>query len=33
VNGYSFGASYATIGNLVGQGTSRQIQLSTKLIF
>ncbi len=33
VNGYSFGSSYSTIGNLVGQGTSRQIQISTKLIF
>jgi hypothetical protein len=33
VNGFSFGSSYSTIGNLVGQGTSRQIQLSTKIIF
>lgn len=33
VGGYSFGASFATIGNLVGQGTSRQIQISTKLTF
>lgn len=33
VNGYSFGASYSTIGNLVGQGTSRQLQISTKLTF
>lgn len=33
VNGYSFGSSYATIGNLVGQGTSRQIQIATKLTF
>jgi len=33
LNGYSFGASYSTIGNLVGQGTSRQIQISTKLTF
>jgi hypothetical protein len=31
--GYSFGASYATIGNLVGQGTSRQIQISSKFNF
>ncbi len=33
VNGYSFGSSYATIGNLVGQGTSRQMQFSSKLTF
>lgn len=33
VNGYDFGASYSTIGNLVGQGTSRQMQISSKLIF
>jgi hypothetical protein len=33
VNGFSFGTSYATVGNLVGLGTSRQVQLSTKLIF
>jgi hypothetical protein len=33
VNGYSFGSSYATIGNLVGQGTSRQFQLSSKIVF
>ncbi len=33
VNGFSFGTSYATVGNLVGLGTSRQVQLSTKFIF
>ncbi|MBS1822244.1 MAG: TonB-dependent receptor [Acidobacteria bacterium] len=33
VNGFSFGTSYATVGSLVGLGTSRQVQLSTKLIF
>ncbi len=33
VNGYAFGASYATIGSLVGQGTSRQMQISSKLVF
>jgi hypothetical protein len=33
VNGYSFGSTYSTIGNLVGQGTSRQIQISSKLRF
>lgn len=33
INGYAFGSSYSTIGNLVGQGTSRQIQISTKLTF
>jgi hypothetical protein len=33
VNGYAFGSSYSTIGSLVGQGTSRQIQVSSKLVF
>jgi len=33
VNGFAFGTSTATIGNLVGLGTSRQVQLSTKVIF
>jgi hypothetical protein len=33
VNGYAFGASYSTVGNLIGQGTSRQLQFSTKLTF
>jgi hypothetical protein len=33
VNGFDFGTSYATVGNLVGLGTSRQVQLSTKLVF
>jgi hypothetical protein len=32
-NGFDFGTSYSTIGNLVGLGTSRQIQLSSKIIF
>ena len=32
-NGFDFGTSFATIGNLVGLGTSRQIQLSSKIIF
>lgn len=33
VNGYDFGVSTATIGSLVGQGTSRQLQISSKLVF
>lgn len=33
VNGFAFGASTSTIGDLVGNGTSRQIQLSAKLRF
>jgi hypothetical protein len=33
VNGFDFGTSYATVGALVGLGTSRQVQLSTKLTF
>jgi hypothetical protein len=33
VNGYDFGSSYSTIGSLVGQGTSRQLQISSKLVF
>jgi hypothetical protein len=32
-NAFSFGSSYSTIGNLVGQGTSRQIQISSKFSF
>jgi hypothetical protein len=31
--GYNFGASANTVGNLVGIGTSRQIQLATKISF
>jgi len=30
---YNFGRSTTTVGNLVGTGTSRQIQLDLKLIF
>jgi hypothetical protein len=33
INGFDFGTSYSTIGNLIGLGTSRQIQLSSKIIF
>jgi hypothetical protein len=33
VNGYDFGVSTATIGSLVGQGTSRQLQISSKIVF
>ncbi len=33
VNGYNFGVSTSTVGSLVGQGTSRQVQISSKFIF
>jgi hypothetical protein len=33
LNGFAFGQSVSTIGNLVGIGTSRQIQLSGKIVF
>jgi hypothetical protein len=32
-NGFGFGTSYSTVGNLVGIGTSRQVQFSSKIIF
>jgi hypothetical protein len=33
INGFDFGSSFSTIGNLIGLGTSRQIQLSSKIVF
>jgi hypothetical protein len=32
-NGFDFGVSSSTVGNLVGIGTSRQVQLSSKIVF